>query len=184
MSSLIINNLIDIEKYSYLELGVNDNVNFNQIKCQDKFSVDMNGRAMFTGTTDEYFSSLSENTLFDIIFIDANHDYEYVLRDFNNSIDHAKHWILIHDMIPPNIKYTKRKFCSDSYKILFYMLKETNFEIYPMKDNYGLTLIKLPAEKIYPDSIYNRISFDDFVEFMKNVKVYSNDEIIKILRKI
>jgi hypothetical protein len=93
MSSLIINNIDQIENYSYLELGVNDNINFYQIKCKDKFSVDMNGQAMFTGTTDKFFEEFSKNKKFDIIFIDANHNYDYVLRDFNNSIDHASKWI-------------------------------------------------------------------------------------------
>jgi hypothetical protein len=183
MSSLIINNLPNIEHYSYLELGVNDNVNFNQIKCKNKYSVDMNGNAMFTGTTDEYFNSLPKNTNFDIIFIDANHDYDFVLRDFNNSIDYAKDWILIHDMIPPTTRYTKNKFCSDSYKILYYMLKETDFKIYPMDNNYGLTLVKLPARKIYPSEIFKRTSYDVFIEFMQNIKTYSDDEIIKMLRR-
>ncbi len=57
MSSEIINFLPEIENKSYLELGVNDNVNFNKIKSKNKFSVDINGNAMFLGTTDDYFSS-------------------------------------------------------------------------------------------------------------------------------
>ena len=72
MSSIIINHLNKIEEYSYLELGVNDNVNFNSIKSKNKFSVDMNGNALYTGTTDEYFNSLSAEVKFDIIFMDIN----------------------------------------------------------------------------------------------------------------
>jgi hypothetical protein len=182
MSSRIINHLPSIEDYTYLELGVFDNANFNTIACKNKHSVDMNGIALFTGTTDEYFASIGADTQFDIIFIDANHDYDYVLRDFNNSIDHATKWILMHDMIPPSKKYISPEKCSDSYKILYYMLSQEKFEIYPMNNNFGLTLIKLPAKKIYPSEGYKQISYSSFVEFMTTQKVYSDEEIIALLR--
>jgi len=183
MSSLIINHLPNVENYSYLELGVNDNNNFNNIKCKNKFSVDMNGKAMFTGTTDEYFHQLNENTNFDIIFIDANHDYDFVLRDFNNSVTRCKKWLLIHDLIPPSKKYIASKYCSDGYKILQYMLTEENFEIYPMHNNFGFTLIKIPARQINPPDLYKNITYKEFLKFITTDKTYSEEEVINILRK-
>ena len=182
MSSIIINNIVDIENYSYLELGIFNNVNFNSIKCVNKFSVDMNGKAMFTGTTDEYFHQLSTNEKFDIIFIDANHDYEFVIRDFNNAVDHATKWVLIHDMVPKSAKFTQSKYCSDSFRVLQYLITETNFEIYTMDNNFGLTFVKMPAGKINPPEHYSKISYDEFVEFISKVKLYSDEEIINILR--
>ena len=183
MSSVIINNILGIEDLSYLELGVFDNTNFKNIKCNNKFSVDTNGNAMFTGTTDEYFLQLDNTSKFDIIFIDANHDYDYVLRDFNNAVKHATKWILIHDMIPPSKKYTEPRFCSDSYKILMHLLEETTFEVYPMNNNMGLTLIKMPAEKINPLEKYKNVSYWDFANYISNKKLYTDEEIINILRK-
>lgn len=183
MSSIIINNIVDIERRSYLELGIFDNVNFNNIKCTKKFSVDMNGKAMFTGTTDEYFQQLSKDEKFDIIFIDANHDYEYVIRDFNNAVDHATEWILIHDMVPRSAKFTKSKYCSDSFRVLQYLITETDFEIYTMDNNFGLTFVKMPAGKINPPEHYAQIPYREFVEFISNIKLYSDEEMIEILRK-
>ena len=183
MSSVIINNIADIESYSYLELGIFDNVNFNNIKCKNKFSVDMNGNAMFTGTTDEYFDQLSVSEKFDIIFIDANHDYEYVIRDFNNAIKHATKWVLLHDMIPRSKKFIQPRFCSDSFRVLQYLIKETNFEIYSMNNNFGLTFVRMPATEITPPTEYSAISYNEFVEFINGVKLYSDDEMIEILRK-
>ena len=58
MSSTIINNLPNIENKTYLELGVFNGINFNQILAKNKFSVDINGNATYNGTTDEYFSQL------------------------------------------------------------------------------------------------------------------------------
>lgn len=182
MSSEIINHLKNIQELSYLELGVRDNINFDKINAKTKMSVDINGAAMFNGTTDNYFAGLAQDVKFDIIFIDACHDYEYVIKDFNNSIDHANHWILIHDMIPPSRKHTSPKFCSDSYKILYYMLKEQHFEIYPMNNNFGFTLIRMPATKIAPAESYANVSYEEFADFIKTVKLYSDEEIIKILK--
>ncbi len=181
MSCLVINEITGIEDYTYLELGVFKNRNFNAIKCKEKFSVDTNGNAMFTGTTDEYFSSIDENKKFDIIFIDANHDYDYVLRDFNNAIKHANKWVLIHDMIPTNEEYSQSHLCSDSYKLLYYFLESNNFQVFPMNENFGLTLIKMPAVVATPDDRYKNLTYKEFTNFIENKKLFSKEEIVKIL---
>lgn len=182
MSCSVINNIPDIENYTYLELGIDQNKNFDSIKCNIKMSVDINGRALITATTDNFFKELDPDAKFDIIFIDANHDYDYVLKDFNNSVDHCEKWILVHDMIPPTKFWSQSKYCSDSYKLLAYLIKETDIELYPLDYNFGLTLIKMPAHKIYPDSTYANMSFEDFEKFVKTIKLYSEEEIIEILR--
>lgn len=182
MSCQIINHLKGIENYSYLELGVFDNKNFESINAKTKFSVDLNGRAKFTGTTDQYFEQLHPDYKFDIIFIDANHDYDFVLRDYNNSILHCNKWILIHDMIPPIENYTAKHLCSDSYKLLYYFMTEENFQIYPMGENYGLTLIRLPAKQVFPSNEITNISYWQFVEYINNKKLYYSQEIIEMLR--
>ena len=177
----IINNLTNIEQNSYLELGIRDNINFNVIKCKNKYSVDTNGNALYTGTTDEYFNSLLPETRFDIIYIDANHDFDFVLRDFNNAVDHANKWIIIHDMIPPEERYAESWLCSDSYKLLYHMLTEEQFETYPMDNNYGLTLIKAPVKKVFPSENTLHLPYLDFADFMKTQKIYSNTQIIHML---
>lgn len=62
------------------------------------------------------------------------------------------------------------------------MLKEEKFEVYPMDNNYGLTLIKTPVNKVYPSESTLQLSYLDFAEFMKTQRVYSNAEIIQMLR--
>ena len=70
MSSDIINAIKIIKNLTYLELGVDDNCNFEKILCDEKMSVDINGKGLFTGTTDEYFNKHKEK--FDIIYIDGD----------------------------------------------------------------------------------------------------------------
>lgn len=181
MSSLILNNLREIENHSYLELGIKNNKNFNAIKCTNKFSVDINGRALFKGTTDSFFKQLDAEKKFDIIFIDANHDYDFVVRDFNNAQRHCKEWILIHDMVPPDSKHTNSNMCSDSFKFLYCLLRETALEIYPMNTNYGLTFIRMPAHEVIPDESYKTVSYETVMDFLSTKKLYSDEEIINIL---
>jgi hypothetical protein len=62
------------------------------------------------------------------------------------------------------------------------MLKEQNFEIYPMNNNFGFTLIRMPAKKIEPPESYAAVSYEEFSQFIKSVKLYSDEEIINLLK--
>jgi hypothetical protein len=168
---------------SYLELGVDKMSNFNAINAGEKYCVDVNGNALFTGTTDQWFSGPGANRTWDIIFIDANHDSDYLLRDYNNSVTRCRRWLIIHDMIPPDLLYTESYLCSDSFRILYHLLKYEDFRIYPMDTNYGLTLIKMPARPINPTAETLNIPYSEFVKFMNCFKLYSTDEMVKILQE-
>ena len=77
----------------YLELGIWDGQNINEISkhCEYCVGVDINSEyikyfnyKLKIMDTDTFFQ---ENTdFFDIIFIDANHDFEFVQKDFDNSL--------------------------------------------------------------------------------------------------
>lgn len=181
-SGNIINLIKDIEKKTYLELGIENNINFNGILAKQKTSVDINGRAVFTGTTDEYFQQLDKSEIFDVIFIDANHDYDYVLKDFNNSIKHCREWIVLHDMIPPSIYHTHTTLCSDSYRLLYYILKQ-NIIFYSLHDPiyFGLTFIKMPITELDPTEEHKHISYHLFIDEIKKHKLYSKQEMSEIL---
>ncbi len=94
--------LIDTNGYkSYLELGCRANTTFKQINCSKKISVDKNPGGTFTMTTDEYFRS-KNNEKFDIIFVDAGHVHDQVMRDVTNSllILNEGGTIVMHDCYP------------------------------------------------------------------------------------
>ena len=71
---------------SYLEIGVADGTNFNEVKCPHKVGVDPDPNARSTShlTSDEFFASNAET--FDLIFIDGLHHADQVLRDIHNSM--------------------------------------------------------------------------------------------------
>jgi len=135
---------------------------------------------MFTGTTDEYFQN-SAAEFWDLIYIDANHDFDYVVRDFNNSVKRCREWVLIHDMIPPSIKHTDRRLCSDSYRLLYYLWMHTDLSIYPICWDYGLTFVKMPAEPVNPPEWCREISYEQFMRWVENMHLYSEFEIVQAL---
>lgn len=117
----------------YLELGVKNAVTFNQIVPLVKKAVavdikDARNKKMgefHLMTTDKYFEQLDENEKFDIIFIDADHKFVSVRKDFENSLKHLNHLgiIFLHDSDPITKEYTLNNKCGDCYKIVDYIRK-------------------------------------------------------------
>ena len=103
----IINRVIESKGYSdYLEIGVRDGKCFKEICCKNKTGVDPNPVTSDTThimASDDFFNSITEDTKFDIIFIDGLHLDFQVDLDIENSLKHLKEGgtILLHDCNPP-----------------------------------------------------------------------------------
>ena len=180
MNADYINLIPDIESRSYLELGIGNGASFAAVKAQTKKAVDPNGRADFTMGTDEYFRTHRKK--YDVIFIDANHDFDNVLRDFNSAVKACKEWVVIHDLIPPAEKYTAPRFCSDGYKLLAYLIRESGLSVYPMSENMGLTFIRMPAAPVFPPDGYRALTYAEFMKGLVGAKLYSKAEIESALK--
>lgn len=187
----IVNAIIDQKNDYYLELGINDASNYNDIRASRKCSVDINGspQPTFHGTTDDFFKVNKE--MFDITFIDANHDYDFVVRDLCNSSKVTKKLIIMHDMNPPNEVYTGSGHCSDSYKLLTLLKKETDIEIFTLDSDFGLSFVPITEKSkniVLSDKLieqYRTLSYADFVAYRdKNIKLYTTEEMIDKLKEL
>ena len=106
-----------IHKYnlkSYLEIGVRDGNNFRKINCKDKTGVDPSldfpgiENVVYT-TSDSFFSTLSPEKKYDLIFIDGLHLEHQVTKDIENSLRHLTKngFILMHDCNPPTVYHAR-----------------------------------------------------------------------------
>jgi len=108
----IINSLIENNSYStYLEIGVGDKQHLYGIKVASKEGVDPNVNTTYRMTSDKFFSKVSKDKLYDIIFIDGLHLGEQALKDINNSLKHLSDGgtIIVHDCNPPLEEYATAK---------------------------------------------------------------------------
>jgi hypothetical protein len=51
-----------------------------------------------------------------------------------------------------------------------------------MNNNFGFTLIRMPATIISPGKEFSTVSYSEFISYIENIKTYSDDEIIDLLR--
>jgi hypothetical protein len=125
--------IYNIVKYTnckkYLELGIYDGdciTNISNI-VEKAVGVDIHDKRVYFNftflmkTTDDFFKDNTET--FDIIFIDADHSYESVKKDFENALKILnKHGIIfLHDTDPIGEKFLNPIYCGDSYKMLDYI---------------------------------------------------------------
>ncbi len=97
-------------------------------------------------TTDEFAAALKENPFsIDMLFIDADHSKESVLKDFWNFFPYVNDHgiILLHDTHPKNLQYTDKGYCGDAYLVIEELKKHSDeFEMMTIPIHPGLTLIR------------------------------------------
>lgn len=143
---------------SYLELGVESGTNILNIKDEvdvcvgvDINPIDLsnNDNIQFYQMTTDIFFWFNERH-FDIIFIDANHEYEQVKKDFNNSLDILNKFgiIIIHDTDPIVRELLSEKHCHNSYNIIDYIENNPYLNIInlPIQET-GLTLVMRKSDR-------------------------------------
>lgn len=158
----------------FLELGTSTGVAFNSLTFDNKYTVDLVRPDLIQGhpnsfqqSTDEFFAT-TELADFDLIFIDANHDVEQVLRDYNSSVSKLKQGgvIVLHDCYPPTEEYCEPRFCSDSYKILE-ALARTGQEVTFSKEDFGVTLV-INAKPLDWRHVNYNLGYTEFINKMEN----------------
>ena len=174
--------LIDHYGYnSYLEIGIGNTINHGLIKCENKISVDPNGRAMYNMTSDEFFEKHAHKHQLDIIFIDGLHTKKQVKRDIANSLDviDSKGTIVLHAMNPPTEEHFQQKYCGDGWEA-FAELRTTrdDLNMFTYHEDCGVGVIQRGSQELYKgeitsnweffsknkDEVMNIITFDEITE--------------------
>ena len=137
---------------TYLELGVEYGTNIHEIKniVNTCVGVDINVSEIldkgniefYQMTTDDFF--LQNKRKFDIIFIDANHEFNQVKKDFNNSLKILNKYgiIILHDTDPIVKELVTPNHCNDCYKIVDFISKKKDLNIitFPIQET-GMTFV-------------------------------------------
>jgi len=127
---------------SYLELGVRDSSNtFNHINCTIKEGVDVNSACSptYCMTTDEFFETVGNDKTWDIIFIDASHEKNQVLRDFDNSLKRLnKDGVIIMDDINPDEPFLlSPTYCDNAWEAFAQLGCRSNLEMHAIIPSYA-----------------------------------------------
>jgi hypothetical protein len=171
------NSIISRRGYTrYLEIGVSNGGTFYNVECEIKHGVDPHNKDMlFPVTSDKFFETC--DTIYDIIFIDGDHECNQVLRDIDNSINHLSPngIILIHDTKPhtelmqrvpqPETLCEYGLWTGDVWKaIAKFRSIRNNFTVKTLDIQLGMTilergegtLIKIPDELTYEWYLVNQ----------------------------
>jgi hypothetical protein len=188
----IINKIIKKFNYnSYLEVGTQDPTsNFDKIDTPIKTSIDPfpRGPVTFTGTSDEYFKSITDNVKFDIIFIDGLHHDDQVLKDIENSLKHLNEngTIVCHDCLPTTRKMQERndhggEWTGDVWKAIAKLRKErTDLDIKVVDTDYGCGIIRHGINQPYKAIGEDYLTYDHFESFKHDMmNVITTDQFLE-----
>ena len=84
----------------------------------------------------------------DILFIDGDHEYQQVKRDYFNFREfvNPNGFIFLHDTYPSSEKYKSENYCRDAYKILEDLKKDDTVEFVTFPYSNGLTVVRKLGE--------------------------------------
>lgn len=142
----------------YLELGIRAGSCFNEVAplAKEAYAVDINdcfkyiksnkNMMWFRGKTTDFLNNYNRANKFDLVFIDANHNHESSLNDFELSLPlvHENGLILLHDTYPTKEELLSKKYCGDSYKTADVIRRKYGdvCEIATLPFYYGISVVR------------------------------------------
>ena len=151
-----------IKPKHYLELGIRTGTSFIPISklCEKATGIDviaptfplLPNMEIRVETTDNYFANLNKNTVFDMVFIDADHRHKQSLTDFMNVKDLVMEdgFIFLHDTYPIDSSMMVPGGCEDCYRTALWIKQNlaSQFEVVTLPFSPGVTIIKkMPITK-------------------------------------
>lgn len=160
----IIQHLIDLtgrDTAVYLELGVFQGENITKIQAAQKFGVDPGAEGivhpMVTHpcTTDEFFELIAghDDIKFDVIFVDALHEYEQAYKDVINSLKHLQPngYVVMHDCSPTSkLAQDPDRKCvcwnGDVWRSLLRVREEQDIIVHTIDTDFGVAVLQFGKE--------------------------------------
>jgi len=175
----------------YLEIGCQNNYNFNAICLEDKIGVDPDIGGNLRMTSDQFFK---QNELkFDLIFLDGLHTYEQTKRDLLNSLEiiNENGVIVLDDFIPRNWRehFTPRvqtDWNGDVWKIAFELVKSKGIDFRIIAIDGGQCVIFKNSNKYYiPDSFneFKDLNYDFYFENFNKLPVINLEVGLKWIKE-
>lgn len=179
----VINALIEKYKYrSYLEIGCQNDVNFNAVKIGVRIGVDPEKGGTHRMTSNKFFE---QNRFgFDIIFIDGLHHADQVHTDIINSLAILNKGgiIVCHDMIPSSyeaqlVPRQTKHWNGDCWKAFVQLRTErADLEMKTIQTDCGLGIIKKGVQELIdvPYTIYHGSDIEFYLDFEAHQKEWLN----------
>lgn len=151
-----------LKPFRYLEIGVctGYSLKLMQHYATECYGVDVviehtdykNNVKLFKTTSDDFFQNLSSEIMFDMAFIDGDHEKGQVYRDFINVKDRIikDGIVLMHDSVPMNERMLDPRLCHNAWEAIAQIKKEfvNDWEILSLPFNPGITIMrKIPIDK-------------------------------------
>lgn len=152
---------------SYLEIGVQGKVCWDQIECAEKVGVepvgDMFDDRIKSMTSDQFFAQ--NDKMFDIIFIDGDHDESQVSRDIVNALKFIKTGgaIVLHDAYPPSKEFTVSYRCGTVFRSIWDIRRYQSIGIATYTGDFGVAVIRAKSSA----GLYN-INVGSYEDYIKN----------------
>jgi tetratricopeptide (TPR) repeat protein len=157
-----------IRAKSYLEIGVWNGANFQQISCRNKIGVDPDPESPATLkiTSDDFFEQNKET--FDIIFIDGLHHADQVEKDIINSLKVLNEggFIVCHDMNPQKkehqvVPFNGGVWNGDCWRAFVKLRQErSDLVMFTVDTDHGCSVIKKGHQELL--KIEEEITYENF----------------------
>ena len=126
---------------SYLEIGCFGDDSFRPVRCARKVGVDPASGGTHRMTSDEFFAGNTER--FDLVFIDGNHDQDFVSRDIANALRALtpRGIITLHDCWPPNAGYESLNMCGTGWRALAWQRQAPHTDVGVGDFDFGVGVV-------------------------------------------
>lgn len=162
---------------AYLEIGCASNTLFDSVPVLSKVGVDPASGGTVRATSDRFFES--NESRFDVIFIDGLHTYDQVRRDILNSIACLNDGgcIALHDMLPRNwiehhvpvLTLPSDPWTGDVWKVAFELARTEGIDFRILRIDRGIGVLRALRPHVTLMDLSGELRDKEFSYFYENI---------------